>query len=75
MLTVGVVLCGHLVDSVSEEQSWLCPPEMRRNVSIFRLQFEATVNDQHFGTYAIFNPEDNPDLRSPSYTGTNDSAK
>ncbi|CAP62125.1 uncharacterized protein PODANS_5_20 [Podospora anserina S mat+] len=69
LLTLGVLLCGHIVETVSKERTFRCKAKMRKRVRIFRIQLAATVNDQHFDSYLIFNSPENPDVYAPFYQG------
>ncbi|KAK4652791.1 hypothetical protein QC762_500020 [Podospora pseudocomata] len=69
LLTLGVLLCGHIVEAVSKERTFRCKAKMRKRVRIFRIQLAATVNDQHFDSYLIFNSPENPDVYASFYQG------
>lgn len=69
LLTLGVLLCGHIVETVSKERTFRCKAKMRKRVRIFRIQLAATVNDQHFDSYLIFNSPENPDVYASFYQG------
>ncbi|KAK4098409.1 hypothetical protein N658DRAFT_568772 [Parathielavia hyrcaniae] len=63
LLCAGVAFCGHVVESVSSETTLSCIPDMRKKVCIVRIQRSCNVSDQHFGTFAILNSLDNPNIR------------
>ncbi|KAK4097974.1 hypothetical protein N658DRAFT_432982 [Parathielavia hyrcaniae] len=75
LLCAGVALCGHVVESVSSETTLSCIPELRKKVCIVRIQQSCKVSDQHFGSFAIFNSLDNPDIRYSHLEGPSKEAR
>jgi len=49
-LVIGMMICSHVVQASSVETTWVA----EKNFRIIWLQKSATVNDQRFGSYALF---------------------
>ncbi|KAF5008414.1 hypothetical protein FDECE_5320 [Fusarium decemcellulare] len=55
ILLTGILLCGHVVESSTDESYWR--PVSDREAFIVWLQQKHTVNDQNFESWAIYNGE------------------
>ncbi|CUS13178.1 unnamed protein product [Tuber aestivum] len=50
LLVAGMMACSHVVQASSKERKWVAESDFR----IVWLQKSGRVNDQHFGSYALF---------------------
>lgn len=62
VMSGGILGCGYVVDAVTAELSLRCKANMATDISVVRIQQACTVGDQEFGSHAIFNPFENPDI-------------
>lgn len=58
ILVVGMMLCGHVVESSTVEKRFQAKPETNRRVRMVWLQQTKTVSDQVFGSFAIYAKDD-----------------
>ncbi|KAF4966368.1 hypothetical protein FSARC_5938 [Fusarium sarcochroum] len=71
-LIVGVMVCGHIIEGVTEESEFHVSGTGREErVKIFRFQRARTVGDQHFPSCAIFNAEGNETIKISRLTSKN----
>ncbi|KAK2057113.1 hypothetical protein LY76DRAFT_617418 [Colletotrichum caudatum] len=60
ILVAGMMLCAHVVDSSTEEKRFRPKPETNMRVRMVWLQQTKTVNDQVFGSFAVYAKDDQP---------------
>lgn len=58
ILVVGMMLCGHVVESSTVEKRFQAKPETNKRVRMVWLQQTKTVSDQVFGSFAIYAKDD-----------------
>jgi len=68
LLSGGILGCGYVVDAVTTELSLRCDANLASEISVVRIQQACTVGDQDFGSHAIFNPFDNPNIHVSKWT-------
>lgn len=72
MVITGAVACGHVIEGITTEhyfsvktilgEDFYGPQKVVMNV--VRLQGSYTVSDQHFSSFAIYNSQDDLDIRA-----------
>lgn len=63
LLMSGLVLCGHVIEGVTTEHHFM-PVEGKCSYEVVRLQRACTVGDQHFKSFALFNPPGDPSIKT-----------
>ncbi|KAK0634196.1 hypothetical protein B0T14DRAFT_87254 [Immersiella caudata] len=64
MVIVGVIACGHVIEGITTEHYFSVQAKRGLAVDkIVRLQSSCTVSDQHFTSFAIYNSEDDLEIR------------
>ncbi|KAH0424575.1 hypothetical protein CcaCcLH18_11458 [Colletotrichum camelliae] len=58
VLVVGMMLCGHVVESSTAEKRFQAKPGTNKRVRMVWLQQTKTVSDQVFGSFAIYAKDD-----------------
>lgn len=60
---VGLVLCSHIIEGTTTEQTWQPIHEEGTSYQVVKLQKCCTVSEQQFDSYAIFNSASDPLIR------------
>jgi len=61
---LGVISCGHVIEGITTEHYFSVKASDGLAVDkIVRLQSSCTVSDQHFSSFAIYNSEDDSEIR------------
>ncbi|PVI00797.1 hypothetical protein DM02DRAFT_486823, partial [Periconia macrospinosa] len=64
-VSLGVALCGHVIDAATEERTFAPrSSDWGKVMAVYRLQLACTVGDQHYPTYLIPNPPKDRKLRT-----------
>lgn len=54
--------CARVIEAETEEHTFECAEDMKDDTIVVRLQRACKVGDQHFRSFAVFNPFGNPDI-------------
>ncbi|KAK4033250.1 hypothetical protein C8A01DRAFT_19783 [Parachaetomium inaequale] len=71
LLTVGIYGCGYVMEAVTAELDLRFQEKTGDSIAAVRLQPSCTVGDQQFPATAIFNPFDNPNIRTSRWAKSN----
>jgi len=64
LVILGVIPCGHVIEGITTEHYFSVKASDGLAVDkIVRLQSSCTVSDQHFSSFAIYNSEDDSEIR------------
>lgn len=66
MLVVGILLCGHVMESSTAEEQYEVTDKSKMRARILLMQQENTVSDQFFGSFAVFAQENRTTISTSS---------